>query len=111
MYGTVTYVGITTGCLISAAILSFKGNKQKILAISMLIHGATLFAFTLTPNFQFNCFIRLIDGLTKSMPYVFCPVWPASYSPEITKSAWIALMILPPKVGTAIGFSVTSFIT
>ena len=60
--GTAVYVGVTFGCLKATKELSYPGNKQNLLAGSMILNVICLLGFTLTPNFVLNVILRLLAG-------------------------------------------------
>ena len=60
--GTAIYLGVTLGCLKATKELSYSGNKQNLLAGSMILNVVCLLAFTLTPNFALNVTLRLSSG-------------------------------------------------
>ena len=79
--GTVIYLGITIGCLQATKELSYAGNKQKLLAGSMIVNVLCLFAFTLTPNFLLNVTLRLLSGIFQAIFVIYGPVWFDAFSP------------------------------
>ena len=82
-----------------------------ILATSLTVNAAMLFAFTISTSFTVNFFVRFCTGVAQVFITIFTPVWADAFGSEKLKSLWITVLLLCSPLGVFLGFTITSVLT
>ena len=109
--GTAVYAGLTVGSALGTKAYQNSKNIKWILATSLTVNAAMLFAFTITTSFAFNFFVRFFTGVAQVFITIFTPVWADAFGSEKLKSLWITVLLICSPLGVFLGFTITSVLT